>query len=324
MEPPVKRALHDPDRVTGGWPRSGSAVCSRSAGPCRVGACRTKRRRRMPRSSTATFLRGFGYMIRTLPDQPPAGHRLLRVVRCLASGVDLLASSSRRSPCFPCSRSLQRAGAACWSSLSRSPPALLVPAFVQGYSVHQTGIIWQGRYGLFLYLGIMVVAAWLLSRDAPVRSTSFAPRAAWGSAGPLIAAFGVLAYLPRCDGAVRHRPRVPPRARSSPRPSGSRRSDGFRSSSRLRIRVCSASSHSSADLPARRIARREVADRVALASPDLRSPSAVLRRAPVAEQPGRAPRVAIAYDCFYPVHTGGGERVYPRMAELLVVSAAPR
>lgn len=30
------------------------------------------------------------------------------------------------------------------------------------------------------------------------------------------------------------------------------------------------------------------------------------------------PRVAIAYDCLYPVHTGGGERVYRRMAELLV------
>ncbi|NEN07022.1 glycosyltransferase family 4 protein [Diaminobutyricibacter tongyongensis] len=29
-------------------------------------------------------------------------------------------------------------------------------------------------------------------------------------------------------------------------------------------------------------------------------------------------RVAIAYDCLYPVNTGGGERVYRRMAELLV------
>ncbi|WP_353828602.1 glycosyltransferase family 4 protein [Agromyces sp. SYSU T0242] len=31
-----------------------------------------------------------------------------------------------------------------------------------------------------------------------------------------------------------------------------------------------------------------------------------------------APRVAIAYDCVFPVNTGGGERVYRRMAELLV------
>jgi glycosyltransferase involved in cell wall biosynthesis len=30
------------------------------------------------------------------------------------------------------------------------------------------------------------------------------------------------------------------------------------------------------------------------------------------------PRVAIAYDCLYPVHAGGGERVYRRMADLLV------
>ncbi len=30
------------------------------------------------------------------------------------------------------------------------------------------------------------------------------------------------------------------------------------------------------------------------------------------------PRVAIAYDCLFPVSTGGGERVYRRMAELLV------
>jgi glycosyltransferase involved in cell wall biosynthesis len=34
------------------------------------------------------------------------------------------------------------------------------------------------------------------------------------------------------------------------------------------------------------------------------------------------PRVAIAYDCLYPVHTGGGERVYRRMAELLVARGA--
>ena len=34
------------------------------------------------------------------------------------------------------------------------------------------------------------------------------------------------------------------------------------------------------------------------------------------------PRVAIAYDCLYPVHTGGGERVYRRMAELLVERGA--
>lgn len=44
--------------------------------------------------------------------------------------------------------------------------AFLVPILVQGFSVHQTGIIWQGRYGIFLYLAIPIVAGWLLSNDA--------------------------------------------------------------------------------------------------------------------------------------------------------------
>lgn len=38
-------------------------------------------------------------------------------------------------------------------------------------------------------------------------------------------------------------------------------------------------------------------------------------RAP-GDEPAAAPRIAIAYDCLFPVHTGGGERVYRRMAEL--------
>lgn len=70
--------------------------------------------------------------------------------------------------------------------------ALLVPALVQGYSVHQTGIIWQGRYGLFLYLGITIVAAWILSRDAPAIGF-LAPRAAW-ICSALLACYGLLAF----------------------------------------------------------------------------------------------------------------------------------
>jgi glycosyltransferase involved in cell wall biosynthesis len=35
------------------------------------------------------------------------------------------------------------------------------------------------------------------------------------------------------------------------------------------------------------------------------------------------PRVAIAYDCFFPVDAGGGERVYRRMAELLAERGSP-
>ena len=71
--------------------------------------------------------------------------------------------------------------------------ALLVPALVQGYSVGQTGIIWQGRYALFLYLGIVVMAGWVLSRDAP-RASFLAPRMTWIGAG-LLAAYGVVAFL---------------------------------------------------------------------------------------------------------------------------------
>ena len=41
--------------------------------------------------------------------------------------------------------------------------AALVPPIVQGAAVSRTGLIWQGRYSLFLYLGVVIVAAWILS-----------------------------------------------------------------------------------------------------------------------------------------------------------------
>lgn len=41
---------------------------------------------------------------------------------------------------------------------------VLVPVFVQAASIAQTGLIWQGRYGLFLYLGVPIVAGYLLAR----------------------------------------------------------------------------------------------------------------------------------------------------------------
>ncbi|MWB99246.1 DUF2142 domain-containing protein [Agromyces seonyuensis] len=69
--------------------------------------------------------------------------------------------------------------------------AFAVPVLVQAYSVHQTGIIWQGRYGLFLYLGVLVVAAWLLDEQRLV--AGFATRAGW-LVGPLVAAYGLLAF----------------------------------------------------------------------------------------------------------------------------------
>lgn len=70
--------------------------------------------------------------------------------------------------------------------------AVLVPALVQGYSVGQTGMIWQGRYALFLYLGIVIVAGWLLSRDSP-RLSFLAARATW-ICSSLLAAYGVVAF----------------------------------------------------------------------------------------------------------------------------------
>jgi glycosyltransferase involved in cell wall biosynthesis len=43
---------------------------------------------------------------------------------------------------------------------------------------------------------------------------------------------------------------------------------------------------------------------------------------PGAAERTASPRIAIAYDCLFPVHTGGGERVYRRMAELFVERGA--
>lgn len=71
--------------------------------------------------------------------------------------------------------------------------AVAVPVAVQAYSVGQTGIIWQGRYGLVLYLGIPIVAAWLLSRDA-VRLASIAPRMT-ALAATMLGVYGVIAFL---------------------------------------------------------------------------------------------------------------------------------
>jgi hypothetical protein len=60
-----------------------------------------------------------------------------------------------------------------------SVAAVVIPALVQAYSVHQTGIIWQGRYGLFLYLAIPVMAAWLLSGPAGERLNFLSSRITW-------------------------------------------------------------------------------------------------------------------------------------------------
>ncbi|TFD70114.1 DUF2142 domain-containing protein [Cryobacterium sp. Hb1] len=72
--------------------------------------------------------------------------------------------------------------------------AVLVPALVQGYSVSQTGVIWQGRYGLFLYLGVTMLAAWLLSAKQGNRVAFLSTRVTWISAA-MIASYGLLAFV---------------------------------------------------------------------------------------------------------------------------------
>ena len=139
-----------------------------------------------------TFLQGLGFMIRALPDHlqqavgffgwfdaPVPVWTYWLFIAAFALVVLLAFMATRR-------RSVLSLGLVVVA-------AMLVPALVQASSVHQTGIIWQGRYGLFLYLGITVVAAWLLSRDAPSLDV-LAPRAAWVGAS-LIAAYGVLAFF---------------------------------------------------------------------------------------------------------------------------------
>lgn len=138
-----------------------------------------------------TFLQGFWYMMRTTPDflQQAIGYfgwfdaplpvwTYWLFIAAFAVVVLLAFIATRRRSVLALATVMLA--------------ALLVPAFVQGYSVNQTGIIWQGRYGLFLYLGIIIVAAWLLGRDAPAVG-HLAPRAAWVGSS-LLAAYGVLAF----------------------------------------------------------------------------------------------------------------------------------
>lgn len=62
---------------------------------------------------------------------------------------------------------------------------VLLPIAVQAYSARQTGVIWQGRYGLFLYLTAFLIAGWVLSRRGGDRIAFLAPRVTWTMAGLL-------------------------------------------------------------------------------------------------------------------------------------------
>ncbi|WP_353815381.1 DUF2142 domain-containing protein [Agromyces sp. SYSU T00266] len=71
--------------------------------------------------------------------------------------------------------------------------SVVVPTLVQARSVAQTGIIWQGRYGLVLLLGVLIVAGWVLSGRSARRVLHVVDRMSWVVAA-LVASFGVLAF----------------------------------------------------------------------------------------------------------------------------------
>ncbi|PRY68909.1 putative membrane protein DUF2142 [Glaciihabitans tibetensis] len=72
--------------------------------------------------------------------------------------------------------------------------AIFVPALVQAYSVGQTGIIWQGRYALFLYIAIALVPGMLLSSQAGRRLHFLSVRMTV-VVGALLAVFGIVAFV---------------------------------------------------------------------------------------------------------------------------------
>ena len=70
---------------------------------------------------------------------------------------------------------------------------LLVPVVVQAVSVSRTGIIWQGRYGMFLYLAAALIIAWLVSKGAP--AVDGASVSATVMIASLVAVFDIAAFI---------------------------------------------------------------------------------------------------------------------------------
>ncbi|MCU1514591.1 MAG: hypothetical protein JWO10_1681 [Microbacteriaceae bacterium] len=141
----------------------------------------------------ASFLQGFAFVAKTTPgyireaigvfgwiDTDIPGEYIWLAVAAVAIILTLAAAGTTRR------------GA--WLMAIMIAAALLVPALVQGYSVRQTGVIWQGRYGLFLYLGVIIVAGWLLSRSIGARLAFVAWRVTFVGAG-LLWVFGSGAFL---------------------------------------------------------------------------------------------------------------------------------
>ena len=141
----------------------------------------------------ASFLQGFGYVLRNTPDfvqqsigyfgwfdAPLPDYVYWLLVAAISLVVVLaFAVAGRRN---------------LLTLLTVTAAAILVPAVLQGYSVAQTGIIWQGRYGLFLYLGVLVIAAMVLSSAEGARLSFISTRVTWVATG-FIALYGTVAFF---------------------------------------------------------------------------------------------------------------------------------
>ncbi|MEY9853684.1 hypothetical protein ABH923_003362 [Leifsonia sp. EB41] len=140
-----------------------------------------------------SFLSGAAYMVRGTPsfltqalgyfgwfDAPLPGWAFWPAIAALALLGGLAFLSARR-------RELVTLAVGCAA-------AFLVPVLVQAYGTHQTGVIWQGRYGLFLYLSVVAVAGWVLGRGGGTRIAFLSVRATWVVVG-LLWLFGVVAFV---------------------------------------------------------------------------------------------------------------------------------
>ncbi len=78
--------------------------------------------------------------------------------------------------------------------LSSLAAVVLIPAVVQGLTIGRTGTIWQGRYGLFLFLAVPLLAAWMLSAPAGARLAFLSVRVSWIALG-LAGGFSVVAFF---------------------------------------------------------------------------------------------------------------------------------
>ncbi len=59
-----------------------------------------------------------------------------------------------------------------WTLIGVLVLATVIPVIVQAASISSTGLIWQGRYGMFLYVGVLLVAGRVLSTSAPSLDSS--------------------------------------------------------------------------------------------------------------------------------------------------------